>query len=42
MLRRAGWMLIAALVVGAIASWKVSIIISWSAAVPQRFPWGLV
>jgi hypothetical protein len=42
MLRWAGWMLIAAPVTGAAAYWMGPALISWFAAVLQRFPWGAV
>jgi hypothetical protein len=42
MLRWAGWMLIAAPVIGAAAYWAAPALISGSAAALQRFPWGAV
>ena len=42
MLRWAGWMLIAAPVIGAVAYWKVPAIISWIEAARRQFPWALV
>jgi hypothetical protein len=41
-LRWAGWLLIAAPLVGGLAYWKVPTLIAYAAAVLQRFPRGLV